>query len=187
MKMEQYAYVLDFLSQGRVTDRYREPIAHVMGTTYFTLLEITVKKDTSLSIGQKIFVGKDGRNEVERIKRRIEYEDLTATGKSQLESVIKEIIIEKEQEFINFFNKCGAISIRQHQLELLPGIGKKHTEEIKKEREKKLFESFKDIQERVSLIPDPIHILVIRILDEIKHTTKYYLFSKPPITKESRF
>lgn len=181
--MEEYAYVLDYLSQGRVIDRYREPIAQVVGTTYFTLLELIIKKDSSLSMGQKIFVGKEGRNEVERIKKRIDYEELTATGKSQLEAIIREIIIEKEEEFVNFFNKCGAISIRQHQLELLPGIGKKHTEEIKREREKKPFESFKDIQERVSLIPDPVHVLVLRVMEEIKQTTKYYLFSKPPILK----
>ncbi len=183
MRMEEYARVLDYLNQGRPTDRYREPIAHVMGETYFTLLEVIVKKDITLSIGNRIFVGKEGRKEVERIKKRIDYFELTSTAKSQLESIVKEIVISKEQEFINFFNKCGSISIRQHQLELLPGIGRKHTEEIKREREKKLFESFKDIQERVSLMPDPIHVLVIRVLEEIKNTTKYYLFAKPPVIK----
>ncbi len=183
MKMEENAYVLDYLAQGRVTDRHREPIAHLIGETYFTLLEVIIKKDSTLSIGQKVFVGKDGRTEVERIKRRIDYNELTATGRSQLEPIIKDIVLSKEKEFINFFNKCGSISIRQHQLELLPGIGKKHTEEIKREREEEPFTSFEDIQERVSLMPDPVHVLVIRILEEIKNTTKYYLFSKPPIIK----
>lgn len=181
MKMEEHARVLDYLPQGRITDRYREPIAHVLGETYFTLLEIIVKKDANLTIGKRIFVGKEGRNEVERIKKRINYENLTATAKSQLESVIKEIVLSKEKEFISFFNKCGSVSIRQHQLELLPGIGKKHMEEIKKERDTKSFESFDDIKKRVSLMPDPVHVLVMRILSEIKGTTKYYLFAKPPI------
>ncbi|MFA5381637.1 MAG: DUF655 domain-containing protein [Candidatus Micrarchaeia archaeon] len=181
MKMEEYGRVLDYLAQGRATDRYREPIAHVMGETYFTLLEVLIKKDSNLSIGERIYVGKEGRSEVERIKRRIEYLELTSTAKSQVESVIKEIVISKESEFVNFFNKCGSISIRQHQLELLPGIGKKHTEEIKREREERPFDSFRDIQERVSLMPDPINVIVMRILEEIKTTTKYYLFAKPPI------
>ena len=58
-------------------------------------------------------------------------------------------IIENEKEFVDFFNKAEAINKRIHQIELLPGLGKKHTMEIIKQRKEKEFESFQDIKERV--------------------------------------
>ncbi|VVB99902.1 Uncharacterised protein [uncultured archaeon] len=92
----------------------------------------------------------------------------------------KNTIHEREADFVGFFNKAGPISIRLHQLELLPGIGKKHLKEILDARDTKPFSSFKDIQERVTLLPEPANLILTRISEEMQGTSKYYLFVRPP-------
>lgn len=69
--------------------------------------------------------------------------------------------------------------MRVHQLELLPGIGKKHMVELLDQRRDKPFESFNDIKTRVSLIPDPEKTVIRRILLELEGNENHYLFIKP--------
>lgn len=180
MEMEDFARVIDFMPEGRSTDREREPTAQLVGEKYFTLLEVAIKRNTPCSLGQRLYIGKDARVEVEKIKKRIDFQDLSATARNELPLVAKNIIHDREAEFVNFFNKAGPISIRLHQLELLPGIGKKHLQQILEARETKPFATFKDIQERVSLLPDPASLLLTRITDETQGDSKYYLFVRPP-------
>ncbi len=180
MEMEDYARVIDFLPDGRSADREREPVAQLVGEKYFTLLEVSIKRGTPCSLGQKLYIGKDTRAEVEKIKKRIDFQDLTATARSELPLVAKNIIHDREADFVAFFNKAGPISIRLHQLELLPGIGKKHLQQILEARDAKPFVSFKDIQERVSLLPDPASLIFTRVTEEENGSSKYYLFVRPP-------
>ena len=179
MEMEETARVIDFLPDGRAAEREREPVAQLVGEKYFTLLEVSVKAGVKLALGQKIYIGKDERPEVEKIKRRIDFNDLTATARNELPIVAKQVIHDREPEFVNMFNKAGPISIRLHQLELLPGIGKKHLKEILESREKP-FVSFKEIQSRVPLLPDPANLIFTRVQDELHGDSKYYLFVRPP-------
>lgn len=180
MEMEEHGRVIDFLPEGRSSEREREPVAQLLGEKYFTLLEVAVKKDVKAALGQKLYIGKDERPEVEKIKRRIEFNDLTATARNELALVARQIIHDREAEFVSFFNKAGPISIRLHQLELLPGVGKKHLQEILDARDSKPFESFKDIQQRVTLLPDPANLIFTRINEELHGDSKYYLFVRPP-------
>jgi putative nucleotide binding protein len=63
-------------------------------------------------------------------------------------------------------------------LHLLPGIGKKLMWEILEEREKRPFESFQDISERIRAIPHPDQMIIKRILEEIENPdVKYHLFT----------
>ncbi len=178
--MEEYAWVLDYLPTGKVTDRYKQPIAQVVGESYFTLLEVVVRPNVSLTLEQRIYVGKGERPEITKIRGRISYQDLTSTAKSQLHPVLIKIVEKREQDFVRFFNECGPVNIRLHQLELLPGIGKRHMEDILEERKKSPFKSFADIRERIPLLPNPVLIIANRVEEEIKGETKYYLFVKPP-------
>ena len=180
MEMEEHARVIDFLPEGRSSEREREPTAQLLGEKYFTLLEVAVKKGVNCSLGQKLYIGKDERPEVEKIKKRIEFNDLTATARNEMPLVAKQIIHDREADFVAFFNKAGPISIRLHQLELLPGIGKKHLKEILDTRDTKQFESFKDIQQRVTLLPEPANLIFTRISEELHGDSKYYLFVRPP-------
>ncbi|MEM4633782.1 MAG: DUF655 domain-containing protein [Candidatus Anstonellaceae archaeon] len=186
MEMEEYARVIDFLPDGRSSDREREPIAQLVGEKYFTLLEVSIKRGVSCSLGQRLYIGKGLREQVEKIKGRIDFNFLTGAARNELPLVIKQIIADREPEFVNMFNKAGPISIRLHQLELLPGIGKKHLKEILDARQEKPFESFKDLQSRVSLLPDPTNLIATRIIEELQGSTKNYLFVRPPSKHEMR-
>lgn len=177
--MEDFGYVLDFLPTGKSMDRNREPVAQIIGTKFFKLLEVTIKPGKTVSLEQKVSIGKDNRIEVDRIKTRLSVSELSNTARAELIPVLRKIVAEREPDFVNFFNKCGSVSIRLHQLELLPGVGKKHLEEILSEREKP-FKSFEDIKTRVPLLTDPASIIVQRINNEITGIEKYYLFVKPP-------
>ncbi|MBN2122355.1 DUF655 domain-containing protein [Candidatus Micrarchaeota archaeon] len=177
--MEDYAWVVEYLSAGRATDMRKEPMVQLVGNQFFTLLEASVKRDASVVVGTKIFVGKGERTEVEKIKRRIMYSDLTNGAKELLPNVIKRIVEEQEEKFVNFLNKAGPISMRVHQLDLLPGIGKRNMEEILKEREKEPFKNFADLKARVHTVSDPAGLFVHRIIDELEGRERYYLFTKP--------
>jgi putative nucleotide binding protein len=180
MEMEEHARVIDYMPDGRSSDRMREPTAQLLGEKYFTLLEVSIKRGSNIILGQRLYIGKDERQEVEKIKRRIEFSELTATARNELPIVSKNIIHEREADFVGFFNKAGPISMRLHQIELLPGIGKKHLAEILAARQEKPFESFKDIQQRVTLLPDPASLIMTRITEEMQGASKHYLFVRPP-------
>ena len=77
---------------------------------------------------------------------------------------------------MEFFNKAQPITIRMHQLELLPGLGKKHMNAIIEEREKEPFKSFEDLKARVKLIPDPEKIIMRRIMLEMEGKEKHKIF-----------
>ena len=181
-KLEDYAYVLDFLPYGHPDDKRplhrREPLAQVVGEKYFTLLEVSVKKDKNPLVADRVYIGKelDKREVVNRIKRKLRYEDLTATAKSELPYVLEQMVKQQEGRFVEFFNKAEAITTKLHQLELLPGIGKKTMWAIIEERKKEPFKSFDDIAKRVKINPEKC--IVQRIIYELQNpNTKYKLFT----------
>ena len=176
---EEYAYILDFLPypppslMGKI--KWHGPIAQAIGEDYFTLLELAPKPGVTLQIGERVFIGKGERDKIEKVLRRISYEDLTVTARDELPKIIEQIVTKKEQRFVQFFNEARPITTRLHQLELLKGVGKKLLWEILREREKKPFESFEDIKARTRL-SDPKKAIVERILEELRTRQKYYLF-----------
>jgi len=181
-KLEDYAYVLDFLPYGHPDDKRplhrREPLAQVVGEKYFTLLEVSVKKDKNPLVADRVYIGKelDKREVVNRIKRKLRYEDLTATAKSELPYVLEQMVKQQEGRFVEFFNKAEAITTKLHQLELLPGIGKKTMWAIIEERKNEPFKSFDDIAKRVKINPEKC--IVQRIIYELQNpNTKYKLFT----------
>lgn len=179
-KREENAFVLDFLPSGKPGEAKKEAIAQVMGEYYFTLLEVVVKKDVSLSVGELVYVGKGVRDKVDYIKSRIFYNQLTNSAQRELSVLLREKIKLREKEFVSFINRAGAINIRVHSLELLPSIGKKHLQSILEERSKKPFESFEDIQKRVPHLGSIEDVFVNRIIEELHGESKYYLFTIPP-------
>ncbi|MBN1940634.1 MAG: DUF655 domain-containing protein [Candidatus Diapherotrites archaeon] len=188
MAGEDYGIVLDFLPKGKPNTFKPEPIAQVIGTDSFTLLEIVPKPGVSLKVGEKIYVGKEERDKVEYIKKRIQFKELTNNAISELDKTIEKIILDGPKKFLDFFNTAGSITIKRHQLELLPNLGKKHMQDILKEREKKPFESFEDIENRVHLMPNPVKTIVKRIMLELEAVDeKHYLFCRPPAKQDDRF
>ena len=93
-----------------------------------------------------------------------------------MEDFVAKIVSEQEAKFVDFFNKAEPINTRLHQLELLPGFGKKHMQAVIQERNNKPFESFEDIKKRIKAIPDPKKVIEKRILEELIEQVKYRLF-----------
>jgi len=182
--MEDYGVVVDFLPYGKSTDTRREPVAQVVGESFFTLLEVTPKPGATLKVGERVYIGKGDREKVDHIKTRIAYDELTSAARSELRGVLLTIVRNREADYTAFFNKCGPVTIRLHQLELIPGVGKKHMRDIIAEREKKPFENFADISARVPLLPDPAMLIVQRIEEELRGESKYYILTRPPQKRE---
>ncbi|MFW5902865.1 MAG: DUF655 domain-containing protein [archaeon] len=186
MKKEENAIALEYLKKGYKKNYKRKPVVQAIGTNHFTLLELIPKEDAKISLGEKLYIGKDDREKIEYIKSTLEYKDLTTTAKNELEKVVETLVEENEDKFVKFFNKTGPITIKEHSLELLPGIGKKHMEKILDERRKKEFKSYEEIEERVDLMPNPKKPLSQRLLEELEGNTKYNLFTKKPKEKRRR-
>ncbi len=181
-KLEDYAYILDFMPYGHPDDRRpihrREPLAQVVGEKFFTLLEVSIKKDKSPLVMDRVYIGKGERDVVHKIKRKLGYDNLTPAAKTELPFVLEYMVKENEKRFVDFFNKAEPITTKMHQLELLPGIGKKMMWAIIEERKKKPFESFEDISTRIKGIQHPEKLIVRRIIYELQNPrTKYKLFT----------
>ncbi len=186
-KKEEYAYVLDFMFSGKSSSTRSEPIAQLIGERWFTLLEATTKPGSSLSVGERVYIGSGERDKVSLIKFRISYAALTQTSKNELNNVIYNIIKTNEKRFVDVFNDAGALNIREHSLELLPGVGKKHLTTILKERSTKRFESFADIAKRVALMQDPEKLIAERVVIELQGSERFYLFVKPYFERPQRY
>ncbi|MCD6434616.1 MAG: DUF655 domain-containing protein [Candidatus Diapherotrites archaeon] len=183
---EEYAIVLDFLPTGRAHSFKQEPIAQVIGKNFFTLLEVVPKEGIELKPQEEVYIGKEERDKIERVKGRIIFNELTTAAQDELEIAIEKIVNEREKDFVDFFNNAVAITIKMHQLQLLPGLGRKHLEEILKAREERKFENFEDIEKRVPGMPSPKKLVVKRVIEELQEPQKHYLFVRPP-PKERRF
>lgn len=183
-KYEDRGIVLDFLPQGHPNDprpiHLREPIAQILGDTFFTLLEVVPVKDMTFSPNERVFIGKGEREKIDRIKRRIGYEDLTAAAKAELPSVIEGLVAEAPERFIEFFNRAAPLTTRFHQLELVPGIGKKLMWAIIEERKKGPFADFEDLQKRIKGLVNPQALIAKRIDMELQGLDKYRVFVRPP-------
>ena len=177
---EEVAIVLDFLQHGYISDsrpsHQKTPIVQAIGKSFFALLELVPKKEVVLQPHEEIYIGEGKRDKIHHIKGRLAYENLTATAQSELEPIINGLVTKNESHFVEFFNKAQPLTMRMHQLELLPGLGKKHMWEIINARKEKTFENFADIRLRVKLMPDPKGIIVKRILSELQGQEKHRVF-----------
>jgi putative nucleotide binding protein len=177
---EERAIVLDFLQYGYPFDKrpmhVKTAIAQALGKSHFILLELVPKKGINLQPGQEVYMGEGKRDEIHHIIGKIPLSKLTQTARMELESLIEAQVKENEEKFVNFFNTAGPINTRRHQIELLPGIGKRHMWEIIKEREEEPFKSFEDLKRRVKLMPDPEKAVVKRILAEMEGEDKHKIF-----------
>ncbi|MCR3883250.1 DUF655 domain-containing protein [Methanotrichaceae archaeon M04Ac] len=184
-RREETAWVLDYLPYGHVSDsmgRYQKrPIIQGVGERDFVLMEMAPKEGAVPDIGVKVaLIGRD-RPVVDRVNRRIGYEELSSGAKVELPYALQKIVLEKEAYYLRFFNEAGPLTTRMHALELLPGIGKKLMWAVLNERKKGPFKSFQDLSDRVKGIYNPEKLLAKRIEDEIADDRiKYRIFTAEP-------
>lgn len=184
VKREDYAYVLDVFFPDQILARdpslirrgfpRNETYVQAVGEQYFALLELTLKPNVNVEVGERIYIGSGVRDKVDKIVRRLRYDELTEEAKRTLEEILATIVRNQESRFVEFFNKAGPITLRMHTLELLRGIGKKTLWQILEERRKKPFQSFEDIRNRLGI--DPEKLIMDRILRELQGKETYYIF-----------
>lgn len=181
---EETVIILDFLPNGYPFDKrpshIKNPIAQALGKEHFILLELVPKKGVHLQPYQEVYIGEGKRDKIHHIIGRLPTEKLTATARTELAYIIEESVNKNKNRFIEFFNTAQPLGTRMHQIELLPGFGKKHMWEIIEKRKEKPFESFEDLKKRVKLIPDPKKSIIKRILLEIGGNEKHRLFVDRP-------
>ncbi|MBS3159082.1 DUF655 domain-containing protein [Candidatus Woesearchaeota archaeon] len=180
VQKEENVIVLDYLPNGYPNDtrpmHRKSAIVQAIGKNHFVLLELVPKKEVFLQPYEEVYIGEGKRDKIHHIIGKLPIDRLTSTANSELEFVIKDILGKNPKTFVDFFNKAQPLTTRMHQLELLPGLGKKHMWEIIEARKDKPFESFADIKARVKLMPDPEKIIVKRIIQEITGEEKHYIF-----------
>ena len=178
-KYEEYAYVLDFNPRGKSTTvRGRGGIIlTAIGEDRLTLLEILGAPNSSFDVGEKIFIGKEGRTKVLSVLGKMDYNKLSSAAQAELSGVVDKIVTENEKKFVDYLNNAQPLTPRIHALELIPGIGKTYMKAILEERDKKKFENFKDLQERIGF-KEPKNQITKRIMEEITGETRLNLFVK---------
>ena len=176
-KYEEYAYVLDFTPRGKsLTVRGREGvIIQAIGEERLTLLELLGISNTTVEIGERLYIGREGREKVSSVLGRLEYTAISQAAKNELANIIEKVVVANEKRFVNYINNAQPITPRIHALELIPGIGKTYMMTIIKERDKKKFENFSDLQTRVGL-RDPAKLIAKRIIEEVMGQARMNLF-----------
>ena len=124
-KYEEHAYVIDFKSRGKSsTVRGREGIIVIaLGEERLTLLEILGVPNSSFDVGEKIYIGKEGRTKVLSVLGKMDYDKISSSAQTELTAVVEQIVTENEKRFIDYLNNAQPLTPRIHALELIPGIG----------------------------------------------------------------
>ena len=176
-RYEEYAYVLDYSQRSKsLTVRGREGIiVQAIGEGRLTLLELLGVQNANFEIGERVYIGREGRNKVLSVLGKLEFNSISPSAKNDLPNIVDKIVLTNEERFVSYINNSPPVTPRIHSLELIPGIGKTYMMSIIREREKKKFESFLDVQSRIGI--KDIHKLISkRIVEEISGEVRMNLF-----------
>ena len=178
-KYEEYAYVLDHESRAKSTTvRGRTGVIVIaLGEERLTLLEILGIENSAFEIGERIYIGKEGRTKVQSVLGKMDYGKTSDSTKNEIPKVVESIITKNEKKFVDYINNAQPLTPRVHALPLIPGIGKTYMNIIIKERENEKFQSYDDIEKRTGL-KEPIKDLTKRIVEEITGDVRMNLFVK---------
>ena len=178
-KYEEYVYVLDSEAHGKSTTvRGRSGIiVTAIGEEKLTLLEILGIENTEFEIGERLYIGKEGRTKIQSVLGKMYYKKISESAKNEIPGIVELIVRKNEKNYVDYINNAQPLTPRIHALELIPGIGKTYLNVMLEEREKKQFESFSDIEKRVHL-KEPITHISERILEEISGETRINIFVK---------
>jgi len=178
-----HAVVLDYLPHGRSDDNrpqyQKEAVAYALTEDSFDLLELTLTDEADINIVDRVAVEPPDDAQIDTL-REVDYDELTSSAVSELEYAIEAIIDADERRFVDFYNEAQPITLRLHQLNLLPGIGKKLRNKIIDTRKRGPFESFEELSDRVGGLHRPKEVLIERIQEELRDDDlKYKIFVRP--------
>jgi putative nucleotide binding protein len=172
------AVVLDFLPHGRTGDdrpQYeKDPLAYALDIETFRLYELVVGGDDGdgqVTIGDRVDLFEHVA--VDRVSE-VGFDDLPGGAQSELAYAVEDLVEAEERRFVDFYNEAQPITLRLHQLDLLPGIGKKLRNGVLDERKREPFDSFEEVESRVDGLHNPDEVVVERILDELREADLKY-------------
>ena len=152
-------------------------IITALGEERLTLLEILGVEDSIFDIGEKIYIGKEGRTKVQSVLGKLDYKQISGSSQSEIDNVVKTIVTNNEERFVDYINNAQPLTPRKHSLELIPGIGKTYLKLIIEQINRQKFLNYKDMEERAGL-KEPVNHLSKRIIEEISGETQFRLFVK---------
>jgi len=176
-KYEEFAYLLDFSPRGKsIVIKGREgPIVQAIGEERLTLLELLAVENQDFELGEKVRIGKEGREKIVSVLGKLSYEELTLESKNTLLNVVERLVRSNESKYVTYFNELQPLTPRLHGLELIPGIGKTFMKQIVDGRERQPFTSFEELQQRVGL-REPAKLIARRIVEELSGGSRINLF-----------
>lgn len=155
--------------------------ARIIGYDNFILMDLDLNDDVDVKVQDKIPLGKDSEF-VKQERAHLSYDDLNKNEEFEVEKAVHSIVIANEPKYVKFFNDQ---SKEASQLHFLDPINRKKGSKIIAEKELNGdFESFEDIDNRVSFIESSKDLIVNRVLYElielpkIKKGRPLYLFTR---------
>ncbi|MBO7519123.1 MAG: DUF655 domain-containing protein [Methanobrevibacter sp.] len=155
--------------------------ARIIGYDNFVLMDLDLNDDVDVKVQDKIPLGKDSEF-VKQERAHLSYDDLNKNEEFEVEKAVHSIVIANEPKYVKFFNDQ---SKEASQLHFLDPLNRKKGSKIIAEKELNGdFESFEDIDNRVSFIESSKDLIVNRVLYElielpkIKKGRPLYLFTR---------
>ena len=71
-------------------------------------------RNEKFSIGERVYIGKEGRAKILSVLGRIDYEHITSSAKNELQSIVEKIVSENESRFIDYFNSAQPMTPKVH-------------------------------------------------------------------------
>jgi len=98
-KYEEYAYVLDFVMRGKSsTVRGRDGIiVTAIGEERLTILELLALPNSAVEIGERVYIGKEGRTKILSVLGRLEYNAISSAAQNELSDVVEKIVLQNKQ------------------------------------------------------------------------------------------
>ena len=175
MKNENFGLVIG------TRDGEDKKTARIIGYDNFILMDLDLNEDVDVKLQDKIPLGKDSEF-VKQERAHLSYDDLNKNEEFEVEKAVFSIVIANEPKYVKFFNDQ---SKEASQLHFLDPLNRKKGSKIIAEKELNgNFESFEDIDNRVSFIESSKDLIVNRVLYElielpkVKKGRPLYLFTK---------
>ena len=98
-KYEEHAYVLDYKSRSKsITVRGKTGIIiTAIGEERLTLLEVLGIEGTTFEVGERIYIGKEGRSKIQSVLGKMTYEKISSSAKNEIPAIVKSIVRKNEQ------------------------------------------------------------------------------------------
>lgn len=98
-KYEEHAYVLDSKLRAKSTTVHGRTgiIVIAIGEERLTLLEILGIENSTFDVGERIYIGKEGRTKVQSVLGKIDYIKISDSAKNEIPEVVELIVTKNEK------------------------------------------------------------------------------------------